>query len=144
MTLKKQLHLLLFAPILYFCSCEKQTNTASTQCVDLIQNGIIADFPMDPYGVNEIEVIEQDLHVNVSYGGGCENHEFKLVMEPVFCGTPPVNYYLYLSHDANNDVCNALILEHNLCFNISELLTQSFSDDVFLFFHHSDSLYDLN
>ena len=35
-------------------------------------------------------------------------------------------------------------VEHNLCFNISELLSESFSDEVFLFFQHPDSLYDLN
>ena len=142
--MKKAIHILLFAHLLYFCSCEKQTNITSNQCPDLIQNVITDDFPMDSYGVNKVEVIEEELHVNVTYGGGCEDHEFKLVMEPVFCGTPPVYYYLQLSHDSNNDVCEALILEHNLCFNISELLSENFSDEVFLFFQHPDSLYDLN
>ena len=78
---------------------------------------------MDFYGVNEIVLDEDELFVNVNYGGGCEDHIFKLVMEPNFCGTPPVYYYFYLSHDANNDGCFAFIAEHNLCFDISELLT---------------------
>ena len=82
--MKKTLHTLLFAPLLYFCSCEKQTNITSNQCPDLIQNVITDDFPMDSYGVNKVEVIEEELHVNVTYGGGCEDHEFKLVMEPFF------------------------------------------------------------
>ena len=94
------------------------------------------------YGVDKLRD-EDELFVNVNYGGGCEDHIFKLVMEPNFCGTLPVYYYFYLSHDANNDLCEAFVTE-NLCFDISELLTGNLNDEVFLFFSHPDSLYNLN
>ena len=122
-------------------SCEKQNNTVNTTCPDLIQNVTLNDFPMDFYGVNEVEVIEEEFHINVSYGGGCEDHEFKLIMNnenPIDGGGQQIGM-LYISHNANNDVCYAQITEHHLCFNISNLL-----NDELLFFYHPDSLYDLN
>ena len=57
---------------------------------------------------------------NVSYGGGCEDHIFNLVHEFLFCGTPPVHIPLYLTHNSNNDNCEAALAEE-LCFDISNL-----------------------
>ena len=141
--MKQPLLILLFFSLFFTSSCEKESNSINS-CPDLIQNVNLEDFPMDIYGVNEIVLDENELFINVNYGGGCEDHIFKLVMEPNFCGTPPVYYYFYLSHDANNDLCEAFITEHNLCFDISELLTGNLNDEVFLFFSHPDSLYNLN
>ena len=141
--MKQPLLILLFFPLFFTSSCEKESNSINS-CPDLIQNVNLEDFPMDLYGVNEIVLDENELFINVNYGGGCEDHIFKLVMEPNFCGTLPVYYYFYLSHDANNDLCEAFITEHNLCFDISELLTGNLNDEVFLFFSHPDSLYNLN
>ena len=139
--MKKSLLILLFFSLFFFSSCEKESNSINS-CPDLIQNVNLGNFPMDFYGLNEIVLDENELFININYGGGCEDHSFKLVMEPVFCGTPPY-YYFYLSHDANNDGCFAFIA-HNLCFDISELLTGNLNDEVFLFFSHPDSLYNLN
>ena len=141
--MKQPLLILLFFSLFFTSSCEKESNSINS-CPDLIQNVNLEDFPMDLYGVNEIVLDENELFINVNYGGGCEDHIFKLVMEPNFYGTPPVYYYFYLSHDANNDLCEAFITEHNLCFDISELLTGNLNDEVFLFFSHPDSLYNLN
>ena len=138
----KKLFLTLTLFILFIISsCEKQNNTVNTTCPNLIQNVTLNDFPMDFYGVNEVEVIEEELHINVSYGGGCEDHDFKLIMNnqtPIDGGGQQIEM-LYLSHNANNDVCYAQILEHHLCFDISNLL-----NDELLFFYHPDSLYNLN
>ena len=141
--MKQPLLILLFFSLFFTSSCEKESNSINS-CPDLTQNVNLEDFPMDLYGVNEIVLDENELFINVNYGGGCEDHIFKLVMEPNFCGTSPVYYYFYLSHDANNDLCEAFITEHNLCFDISELLTGNLNDEVFLFFSHPDSLYNLN
>ena len=141
--MKKILLLLIILPLFFFFSCKKESNYLNS-CPDLIQNINLEDFPMDHYGVNEIVLDGNELYVNVNYGGGCEDHSFKLVMEPDSYGTPPVYYYFYLSHDANNDGCFALIVEHNLCFDISELLTGNLNNDVLFLFSHPDSLYNLN
>jgi len=135
--MQKTLFILLFIPLFSLYSCEKQTNN----CPDLIQSVPIADFPMDFYGVNEVEVLGEQLLINVTYGGGCEDHNFKLIMNnenPIDGGDQQIEM-LYLSHNANNDVCFAQILEHHLCFDISNLLNNGL-----LYFHHPDSIYDLN
>tara|TARA_B100000073_G_C23546239_1_gene498233 strand:+ start:121 stop:549 length:429 start_codon:yes stop_codon:yes gene_type:complete len=142
--MKKLLLILIFFSLFFFSSCEKESNSINT-CPDLIQNVNLEDFPMDHYGVNEIKLDGNELSVNVTYGGGCEDHIFNLVMEPNYwLGIPPVYYYFYLSHNANNDACYALIADHNLCFDISELVTGNLNNEVFLFFSHPDSLYKLN
>ena len=124
--------------ILLDVSCEK---SSINYCPDVIENVNLTDFPMDEFGVNEIEVTEDELLINVTYGGGCENHDFIMIMHnqsPVDVGSQQ-NKILSLSHDANNDVCYALILEHELCFNISNI-----ENEGVLYFYHTDSLYVLN
>ena len=133
--MKKQLYVLIFFSFSFF-SCEKTTNN----CPDLIQGVSISDFSMDLYGVNEVQVFEDELRISVNYGGGCEEHEFKLINDnsPVDGGGQQMDV-LYLSHNANNDGCFALITEHQLCYDISEVVNGGL-----LYFQHSDSLYDLN
>jgi hypothetical protein len=136
--MKNLLYILLFVPILFVSSCEKSSRIS---CPDVIQNVDLIDFPMDLYGVNEVEVLGEQLLINVTYGGGCEDHEFELIMNnenPIDGGGQQIEM-LYLSHNANNDVCFSQILEHHLCFDISNLL-----NDGLLYFYHPDSLYDLN
>jgi len=134
--MQKTLFILLFLPLFYIYSCEKQTHN----CPELIQSVSIADFPIDLYGVNMVEVLDDELRINVNYGGGCEVHEFKLIniISPIDGGDQQMNV-LYLSHNANNDVCFAQITEHQLCFDISDI-----TNDGLLYFSHPDSLYDLN
>ena len=94
---------------------------------------------MDLFGVNEVELVGDELRVSVNYGGGCEQHEF------LAYGSTSINEegaevsVFFLSHDANNDVCEALILEHQLCFGLSQS-----TDSHLLYFSHLDSLYHLN
>tara|TARA_Y100000385_G_scaffold223425_1_gene233548 strand:- start:3 stop:401 length:399 start_codon:yes stop_codon:yes gene_type:complete len=132
--MKKLLYILIFVPFAFY-SCEKTTNN----CPNLIQSVSIADFPIDLYGVNEIQVFDDELRINVNYGGGCEEHEFKLIndISPID-GVGQQMDILYLSHNANNDVCFAQITEHQLCFDISDI------NGGGLYFSHPDSLYDLN
>ena len=124
--------------ILILYSCEKSN---SNPCPDLIKNVNLLDYPMDLYDINDVEVVGNQLLINVSYGGGCEEHYFNLILDtasPIDGGGQQIDV-LHLSHNANNDVCNALILEHQLCFDISNL-----EFDYLLYLSHSDSLYELN
>ena len=136
--MKNLLYILLFVPILYVLSCEKSSKLS---CPDVIQNVDLNEYPMDNYGVNEVEIVGEELLINVTYGGGCEEHEFKLIRNnehPIDGGGNQIDI-LYLSHNANNDGCYAEILEHHLCFDIFDLL-----NDGLLYFSHLDSLYELN
>ena len=124
--------------ILFLSSCEK---SSINSCPYVIKNSSLADFPLDEFGVNEIDLIEDQLFISVNYGGGCENHDFKMILheESTIVEDGQQIQTLSLSHDANNDVCYALILEHELCFDISNI-----ENDEILYFSHADSLYVLN
>lgn len=53
-------------------------------------------------------VIENDtLTLTVSYSGGCETHDFTLVTDGSFMGSDPVQLIVTLTHDDNDDTCEA-------------------------------------
>ena len=136
--MQKVLYTFLYILLLFFVSCEK---SSINFCPNVIEGFNLTDFPMDEYGVNQIDMTKNQLLINVTYGGGCENHDFKMILHdeiPIDGGGQQIQI-LSLSHDANNDVCNAQILDHELCFNISNI-----ENDGVLYFSHADSLYILN
>ena len=47
------------------------------------------------------------LNLSVSYSGGCETHDFVLCWDEMYIKTQPMKIELYLSHNANNDTCEA-------------------------------------
>jgi hypothetical protein len=61
-----------------------------------------------------------DLLVTVEYGGGCEVHDWTLCWDGSFAESFPVQAFLTLDHDANNDTCLALLTEQ-ITFDLSEL-----------------------
>lgn len=136
--MQRIIYTFLFSLVLLTVSCKK---SSINSCPEVIENVNLTDFPMDEYGVNEIEVTKDELLINVTYGGGCEDHDFKMILldESQIDGGSQQHQILSLSHDANNDVCYALILEHELCFDISNI-----DNEGILYFFHTDSLYILN
>lgn len=65
----------------------------------------------DPVEVTSASIHEDLLMLEVSYGGGCERHDFSLCYEPRLdaSGSPddPIVGQLRLNHNANNDPCEA-------------------------------------
>ena len=91
-----------------------------TSCINVINIplGDTINYPVDNYIIDSAYLIDNYLTVSVSYSGGCEEHLFNLYSEDNFCGTPPCYIYLTLSHESNNDLCEA-IMKENLCFDVS-------------------------
>jgi hypothetical protein len=75
--------------------------------------GILKDDQWDKYSMDAFQLdsayIDNDLlMMKVSYGGGCKVHEFHLwKLPPNALNPPPVE--LALSHDNNNDMCDAWV-----------------------------------
>ena len=63
----------------------------------------------DVYILNEAEVVGDILTLDVSYRGGCETHEFNLLVNGSFVGADPVRLDISLAHDANGDPCGEWI-----------------------------------
>lgn len=74
----------------------------------------------DEYVFDSIEINYDMLTINVSYGGGCEEHKFSLIASSSFKESDPVQIDVVLSHNANNDTCEAWITEE-LAFDLSLL-----------------------
>ncbi len=74
-------------------------------------------YESDPYmmatsGEDGGPVIEGDmLTLTVSFGGGCEIHDFTLITAAAFMESDPVMLDAYLIHDDHDDPCEAYLTE---------------------------------
>lgn len=78
-------------------------------------------WPADAYVVNTPPTLTNDvLTVNVSYSGGCESHDFTLILSDAFLESDPVQLQAVLAHNANGDNCERWVTE-TYHFNLSAL-----------------------
>ena len=63
----------------------------------------------DPYTIGGAKIVGDTLHLDVSYSGGCEPHDFSLCFGGIVLDLGWVN--LAAVHDAHGDLCKALISE---------------------------------
>ena len=64
-------------------------------------------------------VVDSILTLNVSYNGGCKDHDFQLLGSKMIQKSLPPIRGIMLVHNANNDDCRELI-ERELKFNVSD------------------------
>jgi len=73
----------------------------------------------DPFEIISGEISEDCLKIDVRYGGGCKDHDFVLYYEPLR-DFSAYSGLLLLSHDADGDLCEALITE-SLYFDLTSV-----------------------
>ena len=84
---------------------------------DEIQTGTVVitdaveEWGVDEYVLNSATIIDDRLELSISYSGGCEKHQFTLVSSGVFLESFPVQLRVSLSHNANNDSCEAWLTD---------------------------------
>jgi hypothetical protein len=93
-------------------------------CTDSFQDVIIddsyyQDAPKDPVTINKVQLFKNIIYFNISYSGGCSNHEFQLITSS-FMESDPVQVDVLLSHEDNDDPCDMWITE-NLGFDLLPL-----------------------
>ena len=72
----------------------------------------------DGFDLGTATVDDDVLSMTIRYGGGCLDHDFALYMSPMmFAKSLPVQADIYLSHDANGDLCEAY-LQKTLRFDL--------------------------
>ena len=109
-----------------FTTCQVGQNAVVTfynqnECDDILFMQEYDPFPRDTFEINYAKIIENCIEINVSYGGGCENHQFYLAKIEPSCGTPPLPpTTLELRHNANNDYCEAY-LTHSIFFDLEPI-----------------------
>ena len=79
-------------------------------------------FGTDEYALNSATITDDTLKVSVSYSGGCEEHEFTLVVSETFLESFPVQLHAYIAHDANGDTCEAYPTD-NYHFDLTPIKT---------------------
>jgi|GEM_PF-2598139 len=65
----------------------------------------------DPYFIKSAKIEGVRLEIDVSYSGGCEEHTFDLFWPEFANQIYPPKLEVYLSHNANGDLCEAAINE---------------------------------
>ena len=68
-------------------------------------------FGTDEYTLNTTVIEGDTLKLNVSYGGGCETHQFTLIASKLFLESSPVQLHISIAHNANGDTCEAYLTE---------------------------------
>jgi hypothetical protein len=91
---------------------------------DTVGSAVLANdlggWPADPLHFRSARIVGDSLVATVSYGGGCREHTFALVFSTVFMESHPVQVRGLLSHDADGDLCRAL-LTRTLRFDLTPL-----------------------
>jgi hypothetical protein len=85
----------------------------------IIDDNYYQNAPRDPFVFNNVFLNSNFLFVNVSYGGGCKDHIFNLIATS-FMESYPVQVNIVLSHEDNDDPCDAWITEE-MIFNLLPL-----------------------
>ncbi len=86
----------------------------------------ISDLPpdsiqLDRFDLNSITISGDEITLNLSYSGGCEEHEFELFMSPgSFMESNPVQANLFLRHNDKDDACDAY-LTTEVTFDLSRV-----------------------
>ncbi len=64
---------------------------------------------LDPASITRAAVRGDELVLEVTYGGGCAEHDFAVYVHPGFMESLPVQVRAQLTHDAHGDNCRALL-----------------------------------
>ena len=67
-------------------------------------------------------IVGDTLTIAVSYGGGCEDHDFTLVASNAFAESHPVQLRGIVAHDAHGDRCRAYLIE-DYAFDLTPIKT---------------------
>jgi hypothetical protein len=107
--------------ISFYVECEPDSDCSLLPPVRLTDRDP-AEIELSQFRLNSVALRGKTLTLNISYGGGCEEHGFELFMSPAaFMESFPVQANIYLRHDNNNDFCKAYITE-DISFDISPIV----------------------
>lgn len=112
--------IVVFIAVFCLSGCDGGDNDGTEDPVIIISDPLPGDWAEDPFTVAEAVINDDTLHLTVSYGGGCEKHEFSLLAGDSFFESDPAMVEVMLSHNAHGDPCEAMITKE-LTFDLSPL-----------------------
>ncbi len=91
------------------------------------------------YTINNAEIKDSVLVLNISYSGGCKEHNFELMFNGMYMKSLPRKASLYLKHESNGDICKKLVLLE-LRYNLSSILGEAKQAANFNLYSYSNVL----
>lgn len=133
----KSIVILLAVGLFFSCGTKKIAGDGTGQTLKtkpMTASSTVGAFPdkNDQTNIQSAKIEGNNLILEVSYGGGCEEHDFSLVgSEMISKSLPPIRA-VKLIHNARQDKCKALIMK-TLTFDISNLAyKQEVGSEIFL------------
>jgi hypothetical protein len=119
--MKKIIILIAFCFLIIACASLKKNRTSPTPTFPLAI--LVDDFSEYSRESSDTQIInaavkDSTLTLNVSYSGGCKDHDFQLIGAKMIQKSFPPIRGIMLVHNSNSDNCRELI-ERELNFNIS-------------------------
>jgi len=110
---------------LQHCSPSGVEPVPTASCPAVKITDVLADsLRLDGFDLKAISINADTLFIEIAHGGGCKPHDYALFMSPsVFAESFPVQACLYLRHNANGDLCKAL-LQQKTCFDLRPVAEQ--------------------
>ncbi len=65
----------------------------------------------DAFEINHVIKEGELLKINLSYGGGCEQHDFEILWDGIIYTDDPCFINLIVTHNGNGDLCEAYLTE---------------------------------
>ena len=95
------------------------------------------DYPHDDFDLDTAYIEDDCIYFLVHYSGGCKEHDFILGIDPLICSSPN---YLVLTHNANQDDCEAYLTE-TLSFDLTSLQQPGLSEIIIPVSIYTDELH---
>tara|TARA_B100000795_G_scaffold26831_3_gene17815 strand:- start:387 stop:863 length:477 start_codon:yes stop_codon:yes gene_type:complete len=96
-------------------------NTKEKEAISVVEmDPTYKNIKTDSFNLLESSLEGDNLILLVQYGGGCREHEWKLKTNGAYAKSLPPQITLNLEHNANSDMCRALVTD-TLEFNLEPL-----------------------
>jgi hypothetical protein len=115
---------------LFGCSNNTEPEVLGSFPTILVENINSSDLYRHELRINSVKINENSLIADISYSGGCKDHEFALVISKYFNKTYPVQVEVFISHNNNGDSCEAFLTEE-IAFSLlplRDLYRNAYSD----------------
>ncbi len=116
------------------CEEDAPANESLKATLTNSQTDHMADYlESDAFNLYDVRLEGTLLQLDVGYSGGCEEHDFYLVWPEGIDLPYPLEFDVYLAHDANGDMCEAYpreTLEIDIANNPLHLDAQTLSTTI--------------
>lgn len=104
------------------CGCENgEWWCTEEECQELPPVAICGpEAPTDPITILDASIAGDTLMVAVQHGGGCVAHGYGTCWDGSFAESDPVQTSLWLSHEDNDDPCDAIVMQ-DLVFDLTPM-----------------------